>query len=880
MDWPSGDAVFGRVRGSNISIWNGFRAKALRCLPATPGYNGCLCPADSELIAVSTFVKTWVLGSISGLDPCYPCAVHQGPCVCDIPPCSPCGGVSVCAECHPACGPGGGGNQETFALSNSVGLYDLEAIGFSISNGAFVADAETPYTGSSIPAFTGPDGIIFPANGGGAGQTNLQDQVGGHIWMGKYAAPDGSLLYVCIVAGVTCATVPPRTPNWTCVMQGNPVTPGLIHAFVYSPSPLPGAGAGGGCVNCSSVTPPAPPQGLGSGPCFSLSPYDVVGDICRRAGIFCGVDTSLLIDANVKPTSLVKGYLIERQTTAADALKVLMQAYFFEACESNGTIKFVPNGLAPALTIPEADLGLMGDKAKLIEQFDQAQDLPQKYSVVYQDPLYLYQQGKQEKQRSTRIVKTKQMSTIQIPMVMDPDWARQVAEKTLYLSWLERQHFDFNLGRASYLLLDPTDVINFVYQGLTLRARIIEGTIGQGYATALKTLNENEDAFLSSQQGGAPPSLTPSPTGGSTAPAPTAVTAMELFDIPLLQDSDANPVVGTGKYVAFSSTDAKNWPGAQLYSSADDASFDKEGSPETVAAVFGYAVGVLGVPSAAPWTLLPDAVNTATVMLANGTLAGDTLDNVKGGSNWFLWGDEIIGAETVVQNMDGSWTLSNLLRGLRGTEWAAGYWGDFSNGVNTHVSGELVVQISAPGIPRGGATGVVRYQDSATILGKLLYYRGVTLGQDITTADDQDFTITGADLKPYSPIKVGGAFNSFNDLVITWQRRTRIGGDEWGNELGSSFPISEESELYDVEILNAGGTAVVRTISNLTTPLAVYLEANQVTDFGSVQSSYKVNVYQKSATVGRGFKGHGVSPASNGITPVYPGSGQFYVNGT
>jgi len=313
---------------------------------------------------------------------------------------------------------------------------------------------------------------------------------------------------------------------------------------------------------------------------------------------------------------------------------------------------------------------------------------------------------------------------------------------------------------------------------------------------------------------------------------------------------------------------------------ADDASFDKEGSPETVAAVFGYAVGVLGVPSAAPWTLLPDAVNTATVMLANGTLAGDTLDNVKGGSNWFLWGDEIIGAETVVQNMDGSWTLSNLLRGLRGTEWAAGYWGDFSNGVNTHVSGELVVQISAPGIPRGGATGVVRYQDSATILGKLLYYRGVTLGQDITTADDQDFTITGADLKPYSPIKVGGAFNSFNDLVITWQRRTRIGGDEWGNELGSSFPISEESELYDVEILNAGGTAVVRTISNLTTPLAVYLEANQVTDFGSVQSSYKVNVYQKSATVGRGFKGHGVSPASNGITPVYPGSGQFYVNGT
>ena len=89
---------------------------------------------------------------------------------------------------------------------------------------------------------------------------------------------------------------------------------------------------------------------------------DVVTDLCKRAGLdpATQIDVSQLATANIKPSGRVAGYCIQRNAIAAETLRVLMQAYFFDACESGGKIVFVPRGLNPAaMTIPEADLGLV-----------------------------------------------------------------------------------------------------------------------------------------------------------------------------------------------------------------------------------------------------------------------------------------------------------------------------------------------------------------------------------------------------------------------------------------------------------------------------------------------------------------------------------------
>jgi hypothetical protein len=84
------------------------------------------------------------------------------------------------------------------------------------------------------------------------------------------------------------------------------------------------------------------------------------------------------------------------------------------------------------------------------------------------------------------------------------------------------------------------------------------------------------------------------------------------------------------------------------------------------------------------------------------------------------------------------------------------------------------------------------------------------------------------------------------DIVISWKRRTRIGGDSWEQP---EVPLGEDSENYEIDIFS--GTTVVRTLQS-STPQATYTLPQQTTDFGGQQWSVNVAVYQLSAVFGRG----------------------------
>jgi hypothetical protein len=216
-----------------------------------------------------------------------------------------------------------------------------------------------------------------------------------------------------------------------------------------------------------------------------------------------------------------------------------------------------------------------------------------------------------------------------------------------------------------------------------------------------------------------------------------------------------------------------------------------------------------------------------------------------------------------VQNEDGSWTVSDLLRGRRGTDSFCG----------THAASEIVILLNL--------AGLVRVDCPNSILGVLRYYRAVPNGSTLDSIDSQSFTDGGGDLKPLSPVAIGGTQNADGDMTISWLRRTRFGGAYGtGNEsyvdcLGG--PINEQSESYEVDILGGSPEEVKRTITT-TVPTAVYTKDQQIADFGSQQSSISVEVYQISAAVGRGWPGTGTCPASTDAPAVSPGGGQFYIN--
>lgn len=313
-----------------------------------------------------------------------------------------------------------------------------------------------------------------------------------------------------------------------------------------------------------------------------------------------------------------------------------------------------------------------------------------------------------------------------------------------------------------------------------------------------------------------------------------------LLDVPLLNDADANPS-GVSGYYGGASTGLLNWPGAALFTSPDDA--DSDYTPvsnvpgSTTQMTFGYATAALGAPRS-PWGW--DRENTLNVKMTWGSFSSasalavlngsNTLAVQIGGGNYF----EIIRFQTATLEDDGTYTLSGLLRGRRGTEWACG----------SHATYDLCLLLN----------GQFHQPYPAGLVGVERFFRAVTLGTAITSAPTTSFTSNGNELRPYAPVNITGNRDLSSNLTINWTRRTRIGG-AWVDGSGT-VPLSEESEKYNVNILS--GLSVVRTIT-ATSPTATYSAADQTTDFGSPQSSISVRVYQVSAAVGQGFGGPAVA---------------------
>lgn len=588
-----------------------------------------------------------------------------------------------------------------------------------------------------------------------------------------------------------------------------------------------------------------------------LSAANIVSDICQKAGIDpSNIDTSLI-------TALtVRGYPIAQLQTGKDIINTLGQALFFEGRETDFKLQFVPRGGASVMTIPETDLGMAQDKAKLTEVMGQEQDVPKEVEIVYNDPNIDYQQNKQHRVRHSRTKRTTNKTSISMPLVMDAQSAAQLADRLLWVSDIERRTYKTNLWKAKYILLDPCDVVSFAYDGVQLTARVQGNTIGQNYAAALDLVNEDTASYLTSQSGNSATGFVPQVLLN------LAQTTLYLLDIPYLQDQDADASGNTGFYFAMTPSSNGTWGAGVLYQSSDDQSFGQIDASTTKVA-YGVAQNVLGTPRS-PWTW--DTVNTLTIRLVQGDApTSDTQLNVLNGKNAVLMYPslEVIQYTTVVDNGDGTYTLSGLLRGRRGTEWAS-Y-------ASAHAVGEICL------LPLQG--GFVHEQISLSSVGQERYYKAVTVGADLNSVPNSTvFSVIGRDLMPYAPVQITGN-KSGNDWTLGWLRRTRLGGG-WVDLYGD-VPLSEDGQGYTLEITDSGGT-VKRTVT-VTTNRFTYTSAMQVADFGSNQSTIYVNIYQLSGQVGRGFKATATITKSQTLPPVDTapaltntgaGSGGWLVNGT
>jgi hypothetical protein len=535
---------------------------------------------------------------------------------------------------------------------------------------------------------------------------------------------------------------------------------------------------------------------------LGAAPLDaLVGTLLADVGVD-GVDTSGLRDG-------CDGYVVDRPMSPRAMIEPLAMAYAFDATAADGTLRFIQRGGAPVAEILEDDLVLpdSGTVARLTRA--QETELPREASFGFTDAAADYRRSAVTSRKLVGAAGRTLHSDLAV--ITNDAAATRRAEIWLQDLWAGRESAEFALG-IDRLALAPGDVVAVSLSG---RRRLFEiGDLIDTEQRAVKARSIDPEVFSVP--------LLASRKKLPAIPAALGPVAVTVLDLPAL-DASA-PVVLTRLAIT-----ANPWPGSvAVWASSDGASFEVAAVAAAPCAI-GETLDDLPAGPTARW----DRGNQLRVKLYSGALASIGDAKVLEGGN-----------AAAVQNADGAWEilqfanaelvdgqtwrLSRLLRGQAGSEFAMAY--PLPAGAPFVVLGAHMVPIAA----------------GLDALARPMQLRIVASGRNHDDPAAVALTVTPGDtaLLPLSPVHVA-ARRAGDGIHISWIRRTRIDGDGWGIEV----PLGEESEAYALDILSGG--AVVRTIACVT-PQALYAAADELADFGTVQTSLHVRVAQISATVGAG----------------------------
>lgn len=694
---------------------------------------------------------------------------------------------------------------------------------------------------------------VFVALGYGSGNNKVYVSADGLVWT-QYALPsvgdwraivfNGEIFCAVSIEGFRSAISSDGT-SWTAgstlpsLSSGSPWLAWGGGYFVTAHNAAASVSADG--LNWTAVSLPVSANwgcGAWNGGVFALNPIGgstatttlrpdtivlgatTLADIVEAEIVASGLLSLADINAGAL-TDTVRGYRIASVAAIRAGLEPLQGAFPFDVVQAGYLVDFRPRGGTAVATIAAGDLGAhpAGDKAVPGLTIEREMDsvLPRRVSIKHLDYSREYDIGEQYAERlNTDSINIKEM---ELALVLTATEAAQIAENLLYLYWLERYRVRFTLP-PTFNSLEPADVVTVNADSGAYECRITSIT----YATdgRLEVAARYNAAAI----------YTPAAAGEEGGAASGSVvydgpTKFELIDCALLDDDH-----DTAGFILAASGATTGWPGGGIYRSDDGgASYDLA----YAAWPPGSVIGVCGSPLASHDGRMPDSAGALIVNLWSGKLESISFLRLLNGANHFAYGAdgrwEILAARTCTLQGDGSWLLTDLLRGRFGTEWATGL----------HAGADRLVALDR------SALNFLSVNSSTIGLARL--WKGVTVGQMLDAAPPLPFTYRGANLKPLAPVYLNGNRNpSTNDWTLDWIRRTRLGG-EWRDAVDAS--LGETVESYEIEVWTSGFAALKRTLTSAA-PTVAYTSAQQVADFGSNQAALSLKIYQLSSVVGRG----------------------------
>lgn len=529
---------------------------------------------------------------------------------------------------------------------------------------------------------------------------------------------------------------------------------------------------------------------------------DLVGTILADAGAE-DVDTTRLRGA-------ADGYVIDRPMSPRAAIEPLAPAFSFDAVEEEGTLVFRQRGGEAIATFTENELAVEGEASDCRFIRAQETELPVQIALGFTEVAGDFRRATVLSRRLAG--ESRRESKADLALVTSDAVAERAADIWLQDLWAGRERAEFSLP-PSYAALSPGDIIDLDYRGRVQRLEITEAVDAGN--RAIKARGIDPEIFnVAARSPRASIVATPAAAGPPEAIA---------LDLPPLRDEIEPPL----QYFAVH---ASPWPGAvAIWRSTSGDSYERI-ALGNIPVVIGETLDPLPAGPVSRW----DRANSFRVRLASGVLSSQSDAGLLGGAN-----------AAAVRNADGAWEvvqfanaelvenntyqLSRLLRGQQGSEWAM----------------SSLLDAGAPFVLLDDA--LIASARGVDLLGRSFRYRIVASTEDVGSLSMTEIeTMIGATaLKPRSPAHLS-ARRTEAGVLISWIRRTRMGGDSWDV---LDVPLGEERERYRVEILDSDDA--VREIES-EVPQALYTNANEIADFSSPQPSLSFRVSQISAVVGAG----------------------------
>lgn len=510
-------------------------------------------------------------------------------------------------------------------------------------------------------------------------------------------------------------------------------------------------------------------------PLYAWNIGAAVADICNRAGVQLDIVDVDLLDG------YVEGFYHNNRQSCSAAISSLAKIYLFDISNHGGMLHFVPRGEAPAAFITEADLLANNDGFDRRSRHD-AIRVPRTFTLEYYDSeggLTTDQQVSDRSQENRSVQDNRESTTV---IMRADDAARAAICRHKIMIEESRGTIEFSVP-DSFLSLTVADVVMLGTQ----RARITSVNIDDGFLGITAT-HDRASAYESTIMG--------MPVDQPSEPPDTVVsdTRIEIIDSHILRDSHDR----LGYYVAVSG-EGMSWQGAVVQLSRDGGQNWIDGAGGVVDSIIGEIIE----PVAAGPVPYPDETNRIHVRLMRPDmeLLPATFAETLNRQNLCIVGDELINFRDVEQQDDGTWILSYLLRGRKGSPSVS------------HSVGERFVMMDT--------SALVFVFAELFELERELTFRATSIGAEIP-GDPVTITYHGRSQIERAPAYLS-AVRDDSDLQVSWQGVGRLGG---GSSIGmgaffTGYRVTLGAHSIDTTsmhatIPHAAGTLRVQQINSIT----------------------------------------------------------------